>query len=113
MSKQKRFMIVAVVFYVWYVYTAAVYEFPYFTASGKLYSALIITAPLLLLGVEGVASFLGYLAPILFLVATVIIDLLPEFTKKQKIALTVMPIVSYALFWVMDFAAPVYFHAHQ
>lgn len=102
-------MIGAVIFYLWYVYTAAVYEFAYFLTSGKLYSALVITAPLMWLGKESAASFLFILAPILFFIGSVLIDLLTDFTKAQKIVLTVMPVISYALLWVMDFICSAHF----
>lgn len=109
MKKAKRFTIGAVLFYVWYVYTAAVLHFVEFTASGIWYKILKFSAPLTLLGGEGAGAALVYGAPMLFLAATVIIDLLPEFTKKQKIILTIMPIVSYALFWICGFFAEAYF----
>lgn len=109
MSKQKRFTIGAVIFYVWYAYTAAVMHFVEFCATDVLYKVLKISAPLTLLGKEAAAGGLFYSAPILFFLATVVIDLLPEFTKKQKILLTVMPIVSYALLWAMDFIYSAYF----
>lgn len=109
MKKAKRFTIGAGIFYVWYVYTGAVYQFADFCATGALYKILKISAPLMWLGGEGAASVLFVFAPILFLAATVIIDLLPEFTKAQKIVLTAMPIVSYALFWGMECIANTYF----
>lgn len=109
MRKTKGFMIGAIFFYVWYVYTSAVYHFADFYTTDVLYKVLKISAPLTLLGKEAAAGGLFYSAPILFFLATVVIDLLPEFTKKQKILLTVMPIVSYALLWAMDFIYSAYF----
>lgn len=109
MTKAKRFMLGAAIFYIWYVYTSAVLHFVEFTTSGVWYKILKFSAPLTLLGGEGAGAVLIYSAPILFLVATVIIDLLPAFTKKQKIVLTVLPVVSYALFWVLAFWADAYF----
>lgn len=109
MRKTKGVMLGAVFFYIWYVYTAAVLHFADFMASGVWYKILKISAPLTLLGGEGAGAALIYGAPILFLVATVILDLLPEFIKAQKIALSVMPVVSYALFWIFGFFADAYF----
>lgn len=109
MSKQKRFTIGAVIFYVWYAYTAAVLHFVEFCVTGVLYKVLKFSAPLTLFGGEGAGAVLIYGAPILFLAVTVIVDLLPEFTKAQKISLSVMPVVSYALFWIFGFFADVYF----
>lgn len=84
MRKAKRFMIGAIIFYLWYVYTAAVLHFTDPFATGVLYKVLKFSAPLTLLGAEGAGASLIYCAPILFLVATAIVDLLSEFTKKQK-----------------------------
>lgn len=91
------------------IFTGAVYHFAYFLTSGVLYKVLLITAPLVWIDMGLAASVLGIIAPMLFLAATMIIDLLPEFTKKQKIILTIMPIVSYALFWICGFFAEAYF----
>ncbi len=109
MRKTKGFMIGAIFFYIWYVYTGAVYEFAYFTTSGMLYKVLLVTAPLVWIDMEFAASVLGIIAPILFLAVTVIIDLLPAFTKAQKIVLTVLPIVSYTLLLIMECIANTYF----
>lgn len=109
MKKAKRFTIGAVLFYVWYVYTAAVLHFVEFTASGIWYKILKFSAPLTLLGGEGAGAALIYGAPILFFAATVIIDLLPAFTKAQKVVLTVLPIVSYGLFWIFGLLSEAYF----
>lgn len=109
MKKAKRFTIGAAIFYLWYVYTAAVLHFTDPFATDVFHKALRVSAPLTLLGGEGAGAALIYGAPILFLVATVLIDLLPEFTKMQKIVLTVMPVVSYALYWIFAFIADAHF----
>lgn len=101
-------MLGAVIFYVWYVYTAAVYEFIDFCVTGALYPVLKFFTPLTWIGAEGTAVLL-FSAPILFFVVTVIVDLLPAFTKVQKVVLTVLPIVSYALFLIMEYIANTYF----
>lgn len=109
MSKQKRFVIGAVIFYVWYAYTAAVMHLVEFCATGALYKILKISAPLTLLDLEFGGVLMYFFAPILFLAVTVIVDLLPEFTKAQKIVLSVLPVVSYSLFWIFGFFADAYF----
>lgn len=109
MSKSKRILIVSAIFYVWYVYTAAVLHFVEFCATDVLYKVLKFSAPLTLFDAEFSGVLMYFFAPILFFAATVIIDLLPEFTKTQKIALSVMPVVSYALFWIFGFFADAYF----
>lgn len=109
MTKAKRFMIGAVIFYVWYIYTGAVFQFNFYATDVLLNKVLKFFAPLTWMDAEGTSSIMFVLAPILFFVATVIIDLLPAFTKKQKIVLTVLPVVSYALFWVLAFGADAYF----
>lgn len=101
-------MIGAVIFYLWYIYTGAIYNFIDFYVTGRLYTMLKFSAPLTLLDGE-VAAILLFSAPIFFTVVTAIINLLLEFTKKQKIILTVMPMVSYALFFGMDYIRVVYF----
>lgn len=91
------------------IFTGAVYHFAYFLTSGVLYKVLLITAPLVWIDMELAASVLGIIAPMLFLVAIVIIDFLPAFTKAQKVVLTVLPIVSYALFWIFGLLSEAYF----
>lgn len=109
MSKQKRFMIGAVLFYVYYVYMGAVYHFARLAEGDVLHKVLMITAPIVWIGMEFAASVLFILAPMLFFAVTVIINLLPAFTKAQKVVLTVLPITSYALLWAMDFIYSAYF----
>lgn len=91
------------------IFTGAVYHFAYFLTSGVLYKVLLITAPLVWIDMGLAASVLGIIAPILFFAATVIIDLLPAFTKAQKVVLTVLPIVSYGLFWIFGLLSEAYF----
>ncbi|MGN0520568.1 MAG: hypothetical protein ACI4LB_07480 [Candidatus Fimenecus sp.] len=86
-----------------------VYQFAYFMTSGALYKTLLITAPLVWIDIELAASVLGIIAPVLFLVATVIIDLLPVFTKKAKKRFNGNACCSYALYWILGFAADAYF----
>ena len=105
MEKAKRFTIGAIIFYIWYIYTGAVYHIPYYLTRGVLYKVLCIIALPVWIDMELAASLLFVLAPMVFFAVTVIIDLLPDFTKTQKIVLTVMPIVSYALFWIMEYIA--------
>ena len=109
MTKSKRIVIVSAIFYVWYVYTAAVLHFVDFCATGVLYKVLKFSAPLTLFDAEFSGVLMYFFAPILFLAATVILDSLPEFTKTQKIASSVMPVVSYVLFWMMECIANTYF----
>lgn len=109
MSKQKRFTIGAVIFYLWYVYSGAVLLFTPPFATDVLYKVLKAFAPLTWIDGEAAGSIMYIGAPILFLAATVIIDLLSELKKTQKIVLTVMPVVSYALFWVFVFIADAHF----
>lgn len=109
MSKQKRFMLGAVIFYVWYIYTGAVFQFNFYATDELLNKVFKFFAPLTWIDAEGTSSIMFVLAPILFFAATVIIDLLSAFTKKQKIVLTVLPVVSYALFWAFAFLAEAYF----
>lgn len=85
------------------------YHFAYFLTSGVLYKVLLITAPLVWIDMGLAASVLGIIAPMLFLAVTVIIDLLPAFTKAQKVVLTVLPIVSYGLFWIFGLLSEAYF----
>lgn len=117
MSKQKRFTIAAVLFYVWYMYSSAVYEFAYlaeyFVENKVWWKTMIATAPLMWLGGEGAASVLFIGAPFLFVAVTVIIDLMPSFTKKQKILLTVLPIAAYALLWILDFIPTPQIHLYN
>jgi len=109
MRNRKYFWAGAVIFYMWYVYTCAVFQFADWYASGMLYRVLVAFAPLTWLGAEGASACLTVWAPIVFFAATVIFALLSEFTKRQKIVLAVMPVVSYALFWVMEcIPKPVY-----
>lgn len=109
MSKQKRFMIGAVIFYGWYIYTGAVFQFNFYATDVLLNKVLKFFAPLTWMDAEGTSSIMFVLAPILFFAATVIIDFLSAFTKKQKIVLTVLPVVSYALLWIFGLFAEAYF----
>lgn len=109
MRKAKYFTIGAIIFYIWYIYTGAVYHIPYYLTRGVLYKVLCIIALPVWIDMELAASLLFVLAPMVFFAVTVIIDLLPDFTKAQKIVLTVMPVISYALLWVMDFICSAHF----
>lgn len=109
MEKAKRFMIGAAIFYLGYVYSGAVLLFTPPFATDVLYKVLKAFAPLTWIDGEAAGSIMYIGAPILFLAATVIIDLLSELNKTQKIVLTVMPVVSYALFWVFVFIADAHF----
>ena len=117
MRKTKGFTIAAVLFYVWYMYSSAVYEFAYlaeyFVENKVWWKTLMATTPLMWLGGELAASILFICAPFLFVAATVIIDLMPSFTKKQKILLTVLPIAAYALLWILDFIPTPQIHLYN
>lgn len=99
MKKAKRFTVGAVIFYAWYIYTAVWLNCICLVESDIWYTVLKITAPLLLFGAEFAGACMAFWAPFVFFMGTLFLLLItPEFTKKQKIAVVLMPITAYALY---------------
>lgn len=104
MNRPKRAIILYSVLCAWWVLTGVAYHFANL-AGAWLYKVLIVLFPLLWMGEEAASAFLFIWIPIAFFAASILIALLPEFTKKQKITAASLPAGAYVLFLGMEVLA--------